>query len=118
VTPRARRAATALTTFVVALLLALSVPVSQLRTVQIEQTCCCPNPAKCRCPDHRGDKPTQPELRACHQTTHTHIAPTLPAFAAPSATTVVAVAVTVAPRVFAHSAPHAAPPPIRPDAPS
>ncbi len=109
---------TALTTFLVALVLAVGVPVSQLRTVRIERTCCCPDPAKCHCPDHDGTKPTQPELRACHQTTHAHVAPTLPAFAAPSVTPVMAVVVTLAPAAFAHSAPRAAPPPTRPDAPS
>ncbi len=109
---------TALTTFLVALVLALSLPVSQLRTVRVEQSCCCPDPMRCRCPDHRDDKPTQPELRACHQTTHEHIAPTLPMFAAPAVALDVAAAVTVAAPSFAHPAPHSAPPPIRPDAPS
>ncbi|CAN5899950.1 hypothetical protein BH11MYX3_BH11MYX3_11080 [soil metagenome] len=109
---------TALTTFLVALLLVLSIPVSQLRTVSIETSCCCPDPTKCHCPVQEGGKPGQPELRACHQTTHANIAPTLPAFAAPAVTTVISVARTIVRPTFLHSAPHGAPPPARPDAPS
>jgi hypothetical protein len=102
----------------VALVLALSMPVSQLRTIGIEQTCCCPDPAKCHCPDHDDDKPTQPEIRACHQTTHLSVAPTLPAFAAPVIAALPAPTIELAAAFHLALAPHAAPPPVRPDAPS
>ncbi len=114
----APRAVSAVTTFVVAILLALAVPVSQLRTVTITKSCCCPDPTKCHCPDHDPHKSSQSELRACHQSQHAHVAPTTPAFTHP------VVAMTAAPVIPALAplspirAPHAAPPPVRPDAPS
>ena len=104
--------------FIVALLLALTVPVSQLRTVMIEKTCCCPDPAKCRCPDHGKAQSDQPQLKACHQETHAHVAPVLPAFAPPSASPAPVIPVTVALVDHVLRRPHAAPPPLRPDAPS
>lgn len=104
--------------FIVALLLALTVPVSQLRTVTIETSCCCPDPATCHCPDHGETKPDQAQLKACHQTTKAHVAPTLPAFAAP-ATVELPVQIAAPARVaVAHPPPHESPPPSRPDAPS
>jgi hypothetical protein len=112
------RAWTALSTVVVALVLALTIPVSQLRTVNVQQSCCCPDPAKCHCPDHDDKKPTQPQLRACHQTTHITVAPTLPAFAAPAIAVAPAPPVQVVAAVHPTLAPHAAPSPARPDAPS
>ncbi len=101
----------------VALVLALAMPVSQLRTVSVEQSCCCPDPTKCHCPDHDG-KSTQPQLRACHQTTQVTVAPTLPVFAAPLNFALPAPAVELVALFHASLAPHAAPPPVRPDAPS
>ena len=108
----------AVTTFVVALLLALAVPTSQLRTVSITKSCCCPDPTKCHCPDHQKSKPGQPELRACHQTTQVHVAATLPAFTPPTALPVTQVTVVALAPVPSHAAPHTPPTPARPDAPS
>jgi len=102
----------------VALVLALTIPVSQLRTACVEQSCCCPDPAKCHCPDHDDSKPTQPQLRACHQTQHITVAPTLPAFAAPVIAAIPAPAVLVVAAIHPTRSPHAAPSPARPDAPS
>lgn len=104
-----RRAAIALATYVAAILVALAVPVSQLHTVSIETTCCCPDPSHCKCPDHKPDKQSTPSMRACHKTQHANVAPTLPSFAAP------AVAVAIAPPQAAPAfaparrAPHATP---------
>jgi len=103
---------------VVALVLALTVPVSQLRTVTVAQSCCCPDPTRCHCPDHEPSKPGQPELRACHQATHVLVAPTLPAFAAPVVAMITAPAMRAAAPVLELVSPHAAPTPARPDAPS
>lgn len=86
-----RRAAIALATYVAAILVALAVPVSQLHTVSIETTCCCPDPSHCKCPDHKPGNQSTPSLRACHKIQHAHVAPTLPSFAPP------AVAVAIAP---------------------
>jgi len=101
----------------VAIAVALAVPVSQLRTVTVIKSCCCPDPANCHCPDHKPD-PSQPAMRVCHNSERAIIAPVLPAFRAP------VVAVAVIPEVavieLAHDvpSPHPAPPPARPDAPS
>lgn len=103
----------------VALALALAIPVSQLRTASVEQACCCPDPAKCHCPDHDDDAaPAQPQLRACHRTTHLTISPTLPMFAAPALAILPAPSVARLTVIHAAPAPHAEPPPARPDAPS
>lgn len=114
----AARVWTALSTVMVALVLALSIPVSQLRTANVEHSCCCPDPAKCHCPDHDESPPGPSQLRACHRTTQITIAPTLSAFVAP--VLVPLPARTPARLTVSHAAPapHAEPPPARPDAPS
>jgi hypothetical protein len=113
-----RRAAAWISTVVVAIVVAFAVPVSQLRTVSVIKTCCCPDPENCHCPDQKPDSSTQPSMRACHNSERAIVAPELPAFQAP----VVAIVATPAPVVIAidHAivAPHQAPPPTRPDAPS
>ncbi|MEO6776372.1 MAG: hypothetical protein ABI467_25745 [Kofleriaceae bacterium] len=115
---RIRPLATAAATVLVAIVVALAVPVSQLRTVTtISERCCCPDPAQCHCP--RPSDPAQsPQLKHCHNVSHDVVAPQLPVFsppafaAAPVTTRIVAIAVTPIP------APHAAPASRRPDAPS
>lgn len=114
----ARRATTALTTLVVAILLALCVPVSQLRTVAVKQACCCPDPTHCHCPDHDAKKGTQSELRSCHRSQQVTVAPTLPMFTEPVVTVAIAPVIPVAAPLHEIHEPHAAPAPVRPDAPS
>jgi hypothetical protein len=105
-------------TIVVAIAVALSVPVSQLRTITVIKSCCCPDPTNCHCPDDSKDTSSQPSMRACHNTERAIMAPQLPAFTPP----VIAVAAVPAIAVIAAAPPlpdpHPAPPPIRPDAPS
>jgi hypothetical protein len=112
------RAVTAISTVVVAIVLALTVPVSQLRTVSIVKSCCCPDPERCHCPDHDPGKSTQPSMRACHQTSHAIVAPHLPAFTPPAVAIAAAPARVIALVTYSISDPHGAPPPARPDAPS
>ena len=102
----------------VAIVVALSVPISQLRTVAVVTTCCCPDPSNCHCPDHQDDSPSQPSMRACHNTERAVIAPQLPGFTAPIIAVVAAPAVAIAAAAPSIPAPHPAPPPTRPDAPS
>jgi hypothetical protein len=112
------RATAAAMTWFVALALALAVPVSQLRTVTIVQTCCCPDPARCHCPDHEQDSGRQPTLKACHQERDVFVSasvveftlPTIP-LRAPSRT-----ATLLPPNTI--SSPHAEPALERPAAPS
>jgi hypothetical protein len=102
----------------VAILVGLAVPVSQLRTVWIARVCCCPDPTHCHCPDHRTDPSSGPSMRACHNTQVVMVAPDAPVFHAP----IVAIAPVATAAAFAIEyripAPHPAPPPSRPDAPS
>lgn len=102
----------------VAMIVALAVPVSELHTVTILKSCCCPDPDDCHCPDHQTDSSSQPSMRACHNTQRTIIAPQLPAFHAPAVTVAQVPAITAVAIDRAIPAPHPAPPPTRPDAPS
>lgn len=100
------------------MLVALTVPVSQLSTVAVVESCCCPDPGHCHCPHDKPDRSTQQSMRACHKQVQLNVAPTLPAFVpaamvdAPAIVAVVDVTHEMLP------APHAAPAPKRPDAPS
>ena len=107
-----------ISTIVVAIVVALAVPVSQLRTIAIVKSCCCPDPTNCHCPDHKTDSPQQPSMRACHNSERAIVAPQLPSFAPPAIAFALAPAVAIAPVAHAYPAPHAAPPPTRPAAPS
>lgn len=116
-----RRAATWLSTVLVAILVALAVPVSQWRMVSVVKECCCPDPEKCHCPHPNPAKPdegSQSTLRACHTTEQVVVTPQLPAFRAVSVALVATPPHAVALVEHAVPPPHPAPPPSRPDAPS
>ena len=113
-----RRAIAWISTAMVAIAVAIVVPVSQLHTVSIVKSCCCPDPSNCHCPDHKPDGSTQPSLRACHNTERVMVAPEAPVFAPPAAAPAPAPAIAAAVIDPAIPAPHRAPPPQRPDAPS
>ncbi|HEY0191881.1 MAG TPA: hypothetical protein VGC42_12255 [Kofleriaceae bacterium] len=113
-----RRAVLWISTIGVAFLVALAVPVSQLRVISIIRECCCPDPDDCHCPDHKADPAGQSTMRACHSTERAVMAPQLPVFDPPEvalAPVTTVVAVVLAPAL---PDPHVAPPPTRPDAPS
>jgi hypothetical protein len=113
-----RRIATAASTIAIAIVVALAVPVSQLRTQWIAKSCCCPDPAKCHCPDHKPERGTQPSMRACHNTTHTIVAPDAPGFTAVAMVEIAAPARIALVAVSTLGQPHAPPPREQPDAPS
>lgn len=113
-----RRITTWISTVAVAIVVVLALPVSQLRTMAVIKACCCPDPTDCHCPDHKADPSDQPSMRPCHNTERVVIAPEMPAFRAPSVAVVSAPAVAVLAVDPAAPAPHPAPPPNRPDAPS
>ena len=101
-----------------ALFVIIALPVGQLRLSHAEKSCCCPDPAKCKCPDHRSDPSKGTSIERCHKTPQHLAGSSIPAFTAP-----VAIAVMPAVRIadVSHvslSEPHAAPAPRRPDAPS
>ena len=103
---------------VATVVVALAVPVSQLRTIDVVTTCCCPDPSRCHCPDHKADHSGQPAMRACHRSQHELVSPQAPNFVAPELVLAAPPALPAAPIVIALADPHAAPPPQRPDAPS
>jgi len=114
-----RRIANAAATILVAIVVALAVPVSQLRTVTtIHEKCCCPDPAHCHCPTSSTDPSGEPQLKNCHKVEHDVVAPELPAFASPAIADAPVVAQVVAVAAISIPAPHAAPAARRPDAPS
>ena len=112
------RAITWISTIVVAIVVAIAVPVSQLRTISVIKECCCPDPADCHCPDHDASRPTQPTMRACHSTETAVVAPQLPVFHAPVISALVAPALVAIAVHGSIPAPHPAPAPARPAAPS
>lgn len=66
-----RRLATWVSTAVVAIVVALAVPVSQLRLLAVVASCCCPDPDNCHCPDHTPDHGDQAKLKQCHRSADT-----------------------------------------------
>jgi hypothetical protein len=113
-----RRVTAWVSTVAVAIVVALALPVSQLRTMAIIKACCCPDPTNCHCPDHKADPSEQPSMRACHNTERVVIAPELPAFRAPAVAATSPSPAAVLAIDPAIPAPHPAPPPNRPAAPS
>jgi hypothetical protein len=109
---------TALAALIVAALVALAVPVAQLRTNPLLATCCCPVPTDCHCPKEEAGGTPQSTLGPCH-----HWALELHAAAAPvvelaASSIAVPVGRTVIAPVWSPSAPHASPDPAPPSAPS
>lgn len=102
----------------VAIVVAFAVPVAQLRVISVVKTCCCPDPDRCHCPDHKSDPSSQPSMRPCHNAERAFVAPELPTFRPPAVAVVPAPAVAIIAVDPAIPAPHPAPPPDRPDAPS
>jgi hypothetical protein len=113
-----RRVLTSAATFVAAIVVALAVPVSELRTYSIVTQCCCPDPSNCHCPDHNPDHSTQPSMRACHRTSHEMVAPQLPSFRPVEIALAIAPPLVAAPAVIAMPEPHVAPTPGEPYGPS
>jgi hypothetical protein len=113
-----RRIATAASTIVVAIVLAVFVPVAQLRTVAEAPPCCCPSPKQCKCPDHKSGDSGPPTMRACKQTPDAVVQAQLSVFVPPSIAIAIAPAILVSEAHVALADPHPEPAPRRPDAPS
>jgi hypothetical protein len=106
---------TAATTLIVAIALAVLVPVAQLKTFVEKEPCCCPNPKTCKC---AHDGPMHTTMKTCHQKPPAAAAPTLSAFVTPELAEVDVPALVGAPVIASLPDPHPAPAPHRPDAPS
>jgi len=50
----------------VAVIVILAVPVTQLRLVTVTHQCCCPDPDNCHCPEDK-DAPSDTSIKACHE---------------------------------------------------
>lgn len=116
---RIRRIATAAATSLVAIVVALAIPTSQLRTVSFIEWCCCGNPAKCHCPHEKPKAPNdQPTMGTCHDTEVRVVAPQLPSFAASDVALAAPPVHAMPAPILALASPHAPPSPARPSAPS
>src|SRR5688500_8755720 len=98
-------AMTAMATAVVAFIVAIALPISQLRLVMVVTECCCPDPAHCECPDHKPSD-SGPTVLPCHKTVDTHASAP-----APSAAPVAMITELAPPRALValhhtHSSPH------------
>ncbi len=103
----------------VAIVVALAMPISQLRTVAtVSDKCCCPDPAHCHCPPQSADPTGAPQLENCHRVSHEVVAPQLSAFAQPEVALVQPELRLTAVPVIVPAAPHPAPASRRPAAPS
>jgi len=104
-----RAATSAIATFIVAIVVSLTVPISQLRTFSTKVTCCCPDPSHCHCPHEKPGSSQCPSMKACHRERHDAVSPQLPSFTPPE----VAIAFAsprIAPAPFvAPGVPHAEP---------
>lgn len=103
---------------VVAIIVALGLPVSQLRIVTVVAACCCPDPTKCKCADHDKSKSEQPSMKACHNTAESIVSPQAPSFMAPVMAQATPPARVIELPVYTLRDPHEPPLPARPAAPS
>ena len=105
---------------IIAAMLAMAVPVSQLRTMSVRIECCCPDPDQCHCPDDAAAKPLsgQPSMRSCHRSTDILASSVLPELDAPWPVELDAPYRRVVTTLFALRLPHDPPSPARPPAPS
>ena len=116
---RIRRIASTAVTILVAITVAIAMPVSQLRTVEtVSAKCCCPDPAHCHCPPQSPDPTKAPQLQSCHRASHDIVAPQLPAFSPPEVAIARPEMIAIVLPVLEPAAPHPAPASRRPDAPS
>ena len=113
-----RRAVTRATTLVVAVVVALAVPVTQLRTVSVTTSCCCPDPSNCHCPDHKVDHSNLPSIRVCHKSSHESVSPQLPSFTPAVIAIAIAAPRIARPTMIAPRVPHAPPAADEPYGPS
>ena len=105
---------TAATTIVVALVVALAVPVAQLRMITVQTSCCCPDQSKCHCPHEKTEHGKVPSIRACHRSQNEIVSADLPAFTPPTLASLDVIAplgaAPNAPLFAPHATPDATPP--------
>lgn len=102
----------------VAVVLALAVPVSQLRTYRVVETCCCPNPAHCHCPPDKPDHSGMPVIRTCHKSSQVLASPHAPSFTPTEVALAAPASRAATTQIAAPAAPKPAPAPDEPYGPS
>lgn len=116
---RARRVATIVSTWLVAIVTMCALPVAQLAVAgPAAPSCCCPRPAQCKCPDHHPGRSTPETVRACHGLPGATSVSPLPVFAAAPRPRWIAPARALAIVAIPLPAPHVPPAPDEPAAPS
>jgi hypothetical protein len=108
----------ALYSMLVAVIVMITVPVSQLRTIAVRTECCCPDPSRCHCPDHETGPAGQTSIKACHKSSDIVVGSSASEVVAAPPVVVDAPALRVAAAEHILSSPHAPPSPARPPAPS
>jgi hypothetical protein len=112
------RVTRALYTMLVAVIVMITVPVSQLRTMAVRTECCCPDPTRCHCPDHETAPAGQTSIKACHRNSEIVVGGSASDVVAAPTVPVDAPVLRVATAEHALSSPHAPPSPARPPGPS
>jgi len=113
-----RRPWIAAPTLAIALVVAIALPTAQLRTFVTIHECCCPDPDSCHCFDHKTDGSTMPTMRTCHAVSRDVVAPAAPGFVVRERTAARPIPRRVVVAQVTLPAPHDAPDPTRPAAPS
>lgn len=103
---------------IVAVVVALAVPVSQLRTISTSVTCCCPDQTRCHCPHEKPGQSDEPTMKPCHKVQHDVVGPQLPSFSAPELAIALAAPRAAAAPFAVRDLPHAPPVPDEPYGPS
>ena len=110
--------ARALHRIMVAVIVVIALPVSQLRTVSVYVECCCPDPDRCHCPDPGKPVPGQSTMNDCHKSSQVIAISAASELQAPPPQPVPSPARCALAIEFPVRLPHEPPSPDRPPAPS
>jgi hypothetical protein len=108
----------ALYSMIVAVIVMIAVPVSQLRTISVQTECCCPDGVKCHCSDHKDVPTGQASIKECHKKTNILASPSSPDIAKPVAIAAAPSSERILALEFPLTSPHGPPNPARPPGPS
>jgi hypothetical protein len=107
----------ALYSIMVAVIVILAVPVTQLRLVTVTHQCCCPDPDNCHCPEDKV-APRDTSMKACHESNEIIASASAPVFVAQPGVDVEGPVTPTAHAEIVLPAPHATPTLDRPRGPS
>jgi hypothetical protein len=110
--------ARALHAILVAVIVMIALPVSQLRTVSVYVECCCPDPTRCHCPESGKPVPGQSTMNDCHKSSQVIASSAASELQGPAPLAVPSPARRTLAIEFPVRLPHEPPNPARPSAPS